>query len=415
MTRVICLTGGLASGKSTASRFLKEQGAHVIDADVLGHRTYEPGASAHAQIVKAFGDDLLAADGRIDRKALGARVFGRPAELKKLTDIVWPGIRTLAAQEIARVRAAGTAPAIVLEAAVLFEAGWQDLGDEVWVVIVDREVAIARAMQRDGVARAAAESRLDAQLSNSERIARADVVVDNNRTLDGMLAQLRRHWARVLDAGAGAGAGLGAGAGAAAVLAAAAGPVAASFALTQPHVGKGVRLDGLALLHPTAQLHGEVYVGPGASIWPYVVMRSEMHHIRIGARTNLQDFVMVHVGNDTPTIVGEDCSITHRVTLHGCEIGDRCLIGINATVMDGAKIGANSIVAGHAIVMQNQVFPENSVIAGVPAKLIATRDNGAANVRNARFYEAIARGLVRGDERLSEEEARRIMRESPAS
>ena len=417
MTRVICLTGGLASGKSTASRFLKAQGAHVIDADVLGHRTYEPGASAHAQIVQAFGADLLGADGRIDRKALGAKVFGRPDALRTLTDIVWPGIRALAEEEIARVRAADTAPAIVLEAAVLFEAGWQDLGDEVWVVIVDREVAIARAMQRDGNARAAVESRLDAQLSNPERIARADVVIDNNRTLDGMLAQVRRHWSRVLDAvGAGharTAPGAGVGAGAAALVAAPGAPYAASFALAQPHVGKGVRLDGLALLHPTAQLHGDVHVGPGASIWPYVVMRSEMHHIRIGARTNLQDFVMVHVGNDTPTIVGEDCSITHRVTLHGCEIGDRCLIGINATVMDGAKIGANSIVAGHAIVMQNQVFPENSVIAGVPARLIATRDNGAANVRDARFYEAIARGLVRGEERLSQEEARRILREAP--
>jgi len=110
--------------------------------------------------------------------------------------------------------------------------------------------------------------------------------------------------------------------------------------------------------------------------------------------------VMVHVGNDTPTVVGEDCSITHHVTLHGCEIGDRCLIGINATFMDGAKIGANSIVAGHAIVMQNQVFPENSIIGGVPARLIGTRDNGEANVRNARFYEEIARRLARGEERL---------------
>lgn len=397
MTRVICLTGGYASGKSTAARFLKEQGAHVIDADVLGHRVYEPGTSAHARIVETFGDGVLAADGRIDRRALGARVFGRPDEMKKLTDIVWPAIRALAAQEIARKRAAGTAPAIVLEAAVLFEAGWQDLGDEIWVNIVDREVAIARAMQRDGVARAAAESRLDAQLPNAQRVARADVVIDNNGTQDEMLAQLRRHWARVRAAGV-------AGAGAA--------PAAASLGLTQPHVGREVRLDGVALLHPTAQLHGKVYVGPGASIWPYVVMRSEIHHIRIGARTNLQDFVMVHVGNDTPTIVGEDCSITHRVTLHGCEIGDRCLIGINATIMDGARIGANSIVAGHAIVTQGQAFPENSVIAGVPARLVATRDNGAANLRNARLYEAFARALARGEERLDEEEVRRILGET---
>lgn len=403
MTRVICLTGGIASGKSTAARFLQEQGAHVIDADLLGHRTYEPGSPALARIAAAFGDAVLGADGRIDRKALGARVFGRPDELKKLTDIVWPAIRALAVEEIERARALGAAPAIVLEAAVLFEAGWQDLGDEVWVNLVDREVAIARAMQRDGAAREAIERRLDAQLSNEARAVLADVIIDNNGTEDELLAQLRGHWARVLEARDEQ---------------PETAPVAASRAacpqLSLPHVGKEVRLDGLALLHPTAQLHGKVYVGPGASIWPYVVMRSEMHHIHIGARTNLQDFVMVHVGNDTPTIVGEDCSITHRVTLHGCEIGDRCLIGINATIMDGAKIGANSIVAGHTIVMQNQVFPENSVIAGVPAKLIATRDNGAANARNARFYEAIAHGLARGEERLSAEEARRIMQETAA-
>jgi dephospho-CoA kinase len=386
MTRVICLTGGLACGKSTAARYLKELGAHVIDADVLGHLTYEPGSPAHSQVIAAFGEDVRSSDGRIDRKALGARVFGKPDQLKRLTDIVWPAIRSLAAEEIARVRAARTAPLIVLEAAVLFEAGWQDLGDEVWVNIVDREVAIARAMSRDGVERAAVERRLDAQLSNAERIARADVVVDNNGAQEQMLSRLRRHWERVR----------------------------AQPAARLPHVGPEVELDGVALLHPTAQLHGRVYAGPGASVWPYVVMRSEMHHIRIGARTNLQDFVMVHVGNDTPTIVGEDCSITHRVTLHGCEIGDRCLIGINATVMDGARIGANSIVAGHAIVMQNQVFPDNSVIAGVPARLIATRDNGAANLRNARFYEAIARNLVRGEERLSPGEANRIMQQAPA-
>ena len=197
MTKVICLTGGLASGKSTAARFLGEQGAHVIDADRLGHRTYEPGSPGHAQVVAAFGHEVLAPDGRIDRKALGAKVFGKPAELKKLTDIVWPAIRVLAEEEISQVRAAAIAPAIVLEAAVLFEAGWQDLGNEVWVVIVDRPVAVARAMARDHLAQTTVESRLDAQLSNAERIARADVVIDNNGTTAAMLAQLRRHWERV--------------------------------------------------------------------------------------------------------------------------------------------------------------------------------------------------------------------------
>ena len=112
-----------------------------------------------------------------------------------------------------------------------------------------------------------------------------------------------------------------------------------------PHIGPDVTLNNPAFIHDTALLHGKVTIREGASVWPYVVMRSEIFEIKIGARTNIQDFVMVHVGNRTPTIVGEDCSITHHVTLHGCEIGDRCLIGINSTVMDGAKIGANSIVA----------------------------------------------------------------------
>jgi dephospho-CoA kinase len=176
---------------------LREQGAHVIDADLLGHRTYEPGSPAYAQVVAAFGQDIVASDHTIDRRALGAKVFGKPAQLKTLTDIVWPAIRALAEGEVARVRANGSARVIVVEAAVLFEAGWQDLGDEVWVNIVDREIAIERAMKRDKIARETIEKRLDAQLSNAERIARADVVIDNNGTPEEMLAQLRRHWARI--------------------------------------------------------------------------------------------------------------------------------------------------------------------------------------------------------------------------
>ncbi len=197
MAKVICLTGGLASGKSTAARFLASQGAHVIDADVLGHRTYDPGSPAHAQVIATFGADVHAADGTIDRRTLGGKVFGKPEELKKLTDIVWPAIRALAEAEIARVQADGTAKVIVLEAAVLFEAGWADIGDEVWVNVVDREVAITRAIARDNLPREAVENRLNAQLSNAERRARATVVIENDGSQDEMLAQLRDQWARI--------------------------------------------------------------------------------------------------------------------------------------------------------------------------------------------------------------------------
>lgn len=168
------------------------------------------------------------------------------------------------------------------------------------------------------------------------------------------------------------------------------------------YIGPQVVQDNPAFIHETAQIHGKVYIGPGASIWTYAVTRSEMNEIRIGARTNIQDFVMIHEGVTEPTIIGEDCSITHHVTLHGCEIGDRCLIGINATVMDGAKIGANSIVAGHAIVSEGSEFPENSIIGGVPAKLLATRDNSESNLANAEFYSRIAARYAIGKDRIED-------------
>ena len=90
-----------------------------------------------------------------------------------------------------------------------------------------------------------------------------------------------------------------------------------------PHIGPNVTLNEPAFIHETAQIQGKVYLGRGVSVWTYAVTRSEVYEIRIGARTNIQDFVMIHEGSGFPTIVGEDCSITHHVTLHGCEIGDR--------------------------------------------------------------------------------------------
>jgi carbonic anhydrase/acetyltransferase-like protein (isoleucine patch superfamily) len=108
------------------------------------------------------------------------------------------------------------------------------------------------------------------------------------------------------------------------------------------HIGKFVQRDPTAFVHETAFLYGKISLGAQASVWPFVVMRAEAHDIMIGARSNIQDFVMVHVGSLTSTVVGVDCSIAHHATLHGCTIGDRCLIGINATLMDGVRLGSNS-------------------------------------------------------------------------
>jgi carbonic anhydrase/acetyltransferase-like protein (isoleucine patch superfamily) len=181
-----------------------------------------------------------------------------------------------------------------------------------------------------------------------------------------------------------------------------------SHSRQRANIGPLVTFEGEPFIHETAYIFGKVFIGEGASVWPYVVMRSEAHEILIGARTNIQDFVMVHVGNLTPTVVGEDCSIAHHATLHGCTIGDRCLVGINSTLMDGVKVGANSIVAGHSILTEGMEFPENSIIAGSPAKLIKTRDNATENILNARFYQLNAANYARGIDRLSPEDLRML-------
>ena len=193
---VIGLTGGIASGKSTAARYLAEKGAHMIDADKLGHRVYEAGRGAFDKVVAAFGDDVVANDGEIDRRVLGGKVFGSPEQLKRLTDIAWPEILAMATEEIDEARRQG-ASIIVLEAAVLLEANWQSAVDEVWVVTVDPQVAIARATVRDGVDEAAVRARIDAQLSNAERIPLADVVIDNGGSEAELLSQLDAEWQRV--------------------------------------------------------------------------------------------------------------------------------------------------------------------------------------------------------------------------
>ena len=132
------------------------------------------------------------------------------------------------------------------------------------------------------------------------------------------------------------------------------------------------RFPAAAYIDATARVHGKVEIGEGASLWPYAVIRAEGSHVRLGRCSNLQDHVMVHVGYGKPTVVGDYCSITHRVVLHGCTIGDNCLIGIGATVMEGAVIGENSIVAGHSYVADNTIIPPNSIVMGTPAKVVRT-------------------------------------------
>ena len=191
---IIGLTGGIASGKSTVATTLQSWGAYVIDADKLGHRAYVKGTDAFHKVVAQFGEDIVGADGEVDRRALGAKVFGEGGSLKQLTDIVWPAIYDMAAAEIKQSLDSNPNTVVVLEAAVLIEAGWQSLVDEIWVTAVDPSTAIERASARDGVDADAVQARIDAQLSNAERTAEAAVVIDNSADEPQLLAQLENHW-----------------------------------------------------------------------------------------------------------------------------------------------------------------------------------------------------------------------------
>jgi len=165
---------------------------------------------------------------------------------------------------------------------------------------------------------------------------------------------------------------------------------------------------GPAGLDPIARLFGRVSAGEGSSFWPYSVIRAEGAAVRIGRCCNIQDGVVVHVGGGRGTTIGDYCSIAHRAVVHGAEIGDDCLIGIGAVVMDGAKIGRRSVVGAMALVPPGTEIPAGSVVMGVPGKVVTGRDNFVATRRNALIYHrnALAYAVGRHDAWRGEDFAR---------
>lgn len=201
------LTGGIASGKTSVSGMLAAKGAHVIDADRVGHDVIAPGGEAYEEVVAAFGREILAPDGAIDRRGLGAIVFADAAQLKRLNAISHPRMATRMAEAIAELRARPAdqaPPLIVLDAAILLEAGWDVLCGEVWVVVTAPETALERLMARNRLSRAEAQARLSAQIGNDERTARARRVIRNDGTLEELRGQVERLW-REATAGANSG------------------------------------------------------------------------------------------------------------------------------------------------------------------------------------------------------------------
>ncbi|XP_040851720.1 bifunctional coenzyme A synthase [Ochotona curzoniae] len=173
---VLGLTGISGSGKSSIAKRLKGLGAFVIDSDQLGHRAYAPGGPAYQPVVEAFGTDILHKDGIINRKVLGSRVFGNKKQLKVLTDIMWPVIAKLTREEM-EVAVAEGKRVCVIDAAVLLEAGWQNMVHEVWTVVIPETEAVRRIVERDGLSEAAAQSRLQSQMSGQQLVDQSHVVL----------------------------------------------------------------------------------------------------------------------------------------------------------------------------------------------------------------------------------------------
>ena len=182
---VIGLTGGIGTGKSLVSRMLQEHGATIIDADLVGHEAYTPHTETWQVVVDTFGD-VLAEDGQIDRRKLGAIVFSDPKQLEKLNAIMHPRMYKMIEERI-QGHQAGGAETIVVEAAILIEAKWTPLVDEVWVTTAPEDQVIDRIKGRNNMGEDAARARIDSQMSSEERARHADVSIAN----DGSMDQLR--------------------------------------------------------------------------------------------------------------------------------------------------------------------------------------------------------------------------------
>ena len=187
---VIGLTGNIACGKSAVLMMLAELGAETIDADRVAHAVMAPGMPTTERIIAEFGPEIRAADGGIDRRALGAIVFADPARLARLDELAHPP--TVAA--IRERVAASTHAVVVVDAIKLFEAGMAGDCDQIWVVTCDPEQQVERLMRRNGFDRATARLRIDAQPPQEDKARRADVVIDNSGTLDATSAQVRTAW-----------------------------------------------------------------------------------------------------------------------------------------------------------------------------------------------------------------------------
>mmetsp|Transcript_44789 Transcript_44789/g.122306 ORF Transcript_44789/g.122306 Transcript_44789/m.122306 type:complete len:505 (-) Transcript_44789:144-1658(-) len=199
----IGLTGGIACGKSTVSKRMAALfNVPIVDCDKLGHKAYVKGTKCFEDVVNAFGAEIVGEDGEIERKKLAGVLFSDPetkaAKFETLNGIVWPRIAEMIKEEKMRLKREG-ATFVVVEAAILLEAGWDRIVDEVWLVLTSHKVQVARLMERNGFDEAECDKRISAQKPAAERIPKCHVVVPNDGTAEELDPLLTKLWPHVVD------------------------------------------------------------------------------------------------------------------------------------------------------------------------------------------------------------------------
>ena len=189
---LIGLTGGIASGKSTVLQYLRYQGYPVIDADKLGHKVLEPGNSGYSKVVEKFGAGILNKDKSVNRLILGGIVFSDPSKLQALNEISHPLIAELVIKEFESIVSDDSNGIVFLEAALLIEANWYNMCQQIWVINLEVSEERRRLQKRDDLSESEARSRLESQLNIKERLAYADVVLDNNGSRKDLLSQTQQ-------------------------------------------------------------------------------------------------------------------------------------------------------------------------------------------------------------------------------
>ena len=189
----IGLTGGIGTGKSSVTEAFQSLGAAVINADLLGHDAYLPGTIGFEEVVTEFGQEIVGSDGQIDRKKLGPIVFSDSSKMDRLNEIMHPLIRDLIDERLVSLESSQNKVAVV-EAAILIEAGWKSLFDEIWVVSSNQNVVIERLQSRNGLDVKQAMSRINSQMPQKERVQYADRIIDNSGTVEQLRCRVNKIW-----------------------------------------------------------------------------------------------------------------------------------------------------------------------------------------------------------------------------